>query len=225
MRPLQKKAMGFILVDSERGTLPISLTEALERYTPKLGAGFSFDTEKGWADDIRHAAIRCLFGNGLVRGGAVDFDEKTDALTNWKTDVYTLTEAGNLEIEHGGNSRLIEERKKSSEKTKIFGDGAECVYVYTDSILDRAKFPCCKIGRHVSSDIGAVLGRIFQQYRTGNPGIPILRYIIRTNDAVSLEGFLHRQFDKERILGGTGTEWFEVSFEKVENPALEYLRK
>ncbi|MCA0042412.1 GIY-YIG nuclease family protein [Celeribacter litoreus] len=223
MRPLQRQALQLILADAELGNLPSSRSEAFARYSSKMGPGFSFDTRKGWAGDIRHAAIICLLEHGLIRGGALDYDEVADALTNWITDVQALTDAGNLEIEHGGNSRLIEERKISSANTKFFGEGSECVYVYTDSILDRANFPCCKIGRHVSDDIGAVLGRVFGQYGTGNPGIPILRYIMRTNDAASLEIYLHRHFDRPRLRGGTGTEWFELLYTEVKGPALEHL--
>lgn len=216
MRPLQRKLAQRIIQDVAAKNPPVSLADATARYFSHLGPARYFDTGQGWHGEIRDAALVCLFKNGFVKAGAVKCENKADQLSDWVDDPDELMEAANLEITFGGNTRLLEVRRASSKDVKVLGQGLGCVYVYTDSLLSELNYSCCKIGRHNSAEKSAVLGRIFSQYGTGNPGVPELRYIFRTRDPARLEAELHKCFDNVRITGVAGTEWFRCGFSEVE---------
>lgn len=220
MRPLQREAAEILIQDVLMGSPPLSITDALAKYSDQLGASKLFDNQKGWAGDIREAAIFCLIQNGFVKAQAVKISKEDGLLTDWLTDEEKLFDAAALEYEYGGNTRLIKVRKRSSAQAKFVGAGEQSVYVYTDSVLDSYGAILCKIGKHNSSEKSSVLGRIFSQYGTGNPGHPVLRLVVRTENAAKLEAVLHRKFAAERVRDVPGTEWFEMDPAQVEAFAM-----
>lgn len=215
MRPLQREVAERLIPEVSAGRAPASLRDIQQRYLSFLGAPFYFDNGKGWRGEIREAAIDCLIKNGFAKAHTVKANWETRELSDWTLNKADLQEAANLEILFGGNVRLSEARRAAFEAVRVEGEGDEFVYVYTDSLLSELNYDCCKIGRHNSSEKSAVLGRVFEQYGTGNPGTPELRLILCTNDAVSLEADLHKHFDSVRIHGVAGTEWFRCHYAKV----------
>jgi hypothetical protein len=222
MRPFQRKAAELIINDVVNGNPPRSLSDAYARYFERMGAGFHFDTGKSWAGDIRQAAIFTLFENGFRKGKVVKISEDGN-LQNWSLDRFALDLAARIEIEWGGNISHFEKTQHLGSMARIFGKGDRAVYIYTDSLLDAHSLPYCKIGRHNKAGLGEVYSRVLQQYGTGNPSVPILRYLLRTNNDVALEKQLHDAFAARRIRNGIGTEWFEVCHEEVKDMALSVI--
>lgn len=214
MRPYQRNLASLLVEDAAYGRLPTSVSDAISIYADRMGEPFSFDTGKGWADDIRSAAAWTLFRNGFVKGRVVKMTED-GTLSDWTANRMELEAAAAIEIEFGGNLALSVRAKDIVEKAIIIGSGPRAVYVYTDSRLDALGDNCTKIGRHHLSGSGEVLMRVLGQYSTGNPGYPVLRVIARTDHDVALETKLHRRFREHHISGGFGTEWFSVSSDDV----------
>ena len=222
IRPYQRRVAPMLIEDVARGDMPSSVVEAVSRYADRMGEAVPFDTGTGWAGDLREAAIWTLLSNGFAKGKVVSLS-KDGALSSWSTDQIALEAAALIEIEFGGNRALSEHAKEVVGQTMILGAGPRAVYVYTDSRLDRLGDSCTKIGRHHRSGSGEVLQRVLQQYSTGNPGLPVLRAIARTEDDVALETALHRRFGASRITQGFGAEWFEVPYEAVVAAIKEHM--
>lgn len=214
MRPYQRRLATVLIDDVVEGNAPSSIHEAIVRYADTIGEPVSFDTGKGWADDIRSAAVWTLCSNGFAKGGVVRL-KPDGSLSSWSSDRMELEAAAAIEIEFGGNRALSERAKDIVRDVRVMGSGPRAVYVYTDSRLDALGDSCTKIGRHHFSGGGEVLRRILEQYSTGNPGLPVLRVIARTQTDVALEAFLHRTFRERQIVGGFGKEWFAVRYEEV----------
>lgn len=212
MRPLQNILADLIVLDVAGGNAPGSIADAIDRYCDKIGDACHFETNRDWSGDIRHAALHTLLVNGFAKGGVVRIDG--DSLSWTTRDADTLHRAAQIETMFGGNRARRDSTLESLNGVRTYGEGSRAVYVYTDSVLDRSNLTFCKIGRHHFAEPGMVLARIVQQYRTGNPSFPILRYIFRTNDDAGLEGALHQCFNEWRV-DGTGSEWFEMPYETV----------
>ncbi|MFY2823042.1 GIY-YIG nuclease family protein [Ruegeria sp. MALMAid1280] len=215
MRPYQRKAADLIIADVVAGHSPCSVHEAQARYRDQLGEAIWIDNGKGWEGDIRDTSIYCLIKNGFAKAKTVKLCRETGLLTEWSSDRDRLTAAAKLEYEHGGNLRQTQLRERMLEDCKVFGQGKQAVYLYTDNLLEDLGFKCTKIGRHLSNELGSVADRVLSQYGTGSAGYPVLRYIVRTNDSVALETSLHRSFNKLRLKGAVGTEWFRADVEEV----------
>lgn len=222
MRPYQKRLLALLADDIVSGNPPASVEDAIAKYADLMGQPFTFDTGKGWADDIRSAAAWTLFRNGLAKGKVVKVADD-GGLSCWATNPMEIEAAAAIEIEFGGNRSLSDRAKNIVANATVIGEGARAVYVYTDSRLDSLGDCCTKIGRHHMSGSGEVLSRILGQYSTGNPGYPVLRVIARTDSDVALETFLHRKFRDQNVSGGFGSEWFEVSHEEVVLAISEFL--
>lgn len=212
----------MLIEDVARGDMPGSVAEVVTRYADRMGEAVAFDTGAGWAGDLREAAIWTLLANGFAKGKVVRLT-KDRMLSSWSTDQIALEAAALIEIEFGGNRSLSEHAKEVVGQTMTIGAGTRAVYVYTDSRLDRLGDSCTKIGRHHRSGSGEVLQRVLQQYSTGNPGLPVLRAIARTEDDVALETALHRRFGASRITESIGAEWFEVPYAEVIAAIKEHL--
>ena len=222
IRPFQRTVASMLIEDVARGDMPGSVLETVNRYAERLGEAVPFDTGTGWAGDLREAAIWTLLSNGFAKGKVVSLS-KDGTLSSWSTDQIALEAAALIEIEFGGNRALSEHAKDVVSQTTTLGAGSRAVYVYTDSRLDRLGDSCTKIGRHHRSGSGEVLQRVLQQYSTGNPGLPVLRAIARTENDVALETALHRRFGASRIKEGFGAEWFEVPYEDVISAIKEHM--
>lgn len=222
IRPYQRKVARMLIEDVARGDMPGSVAEVVTRYADRMGEAVAFDTGAGWAGDLREAAIWTLLANGFAKGKVVRLT-KDRMLSSWSTDQIALEAAALIEIEFGGNRSLSEHAKEVVGQTMTIGAGTRAVYVYTDSRLDRLGDSCTKIGRHHRSGSGEVLQRVLQQYSTGNPGLPVLRAIARTEDDVALETALHRRFGASRITESIGAEWFEVPYAEVIAAIKEHL--
>ncbi len=230
MRPYQRIAAQRIIEDVLAGNQPSSILEAIARYKKgmDIGEDHAFDDGNGWNGDIRETAIWCLISNGFCKGGVVT--ESAGILSQWSSDLAKLENAARIEIEFGGRLALSRRSKKMLADLQILGekDAPKAVYVYTDSRLENLEDTCTKIGRHDHSGRGEVLARIISQYSAGNPGMPLLKYIFRTHDAVRLESELHQIFRSERI--GTdnsfGAEWFGVTPQEICDAAskLDWLQ-
>ncbi|MPQ95332.1 GIY-YIG nuclease family protein [Thioclava sp. JE_KL1] len=215
MRPLQKIAGELFIRDAREGNLPLTVSEAKQRYRSELGEGFNFDTGEDWADDIRDASIFCLIKYGFHKAKAVKLSSNFEDLSEWSSEVNLIEFGARLEYEFESNLRQCQIFEEMVATCSVHGTGGEAVYTYSDSLLDSLGHPCTKIGRHLSSSIGSVAARVVAQYGTGSPGKPVLRDIFRTDDAVKLETDLHRAFRGQKISGSFGTEWFEVEHSAV----------
>jgi len=215
MRPFQREAANMMIKDILDGSPPTSISEAQDRYRDRLGNGFSVDNGKGWKADIRDTSVECLIKYGFAKGGAVKLSRRDGCLRQWTGDEETLIYAAELETEYGSNFRQVKFRDQMCEHCETLGSGSEAVYVYTDSRLDHLNDTCCKIGRHESCEMSSVVSRILDQYGTGNAGLPVLRYVIRTDDPTKLETELHREFKTSHLEGAMGTEWFGVDYKVV----------
>ncbi len=227
VRPLQKKVAPLIIDDAIAGRPPISVDCACQRYREALSGlvpsnARQYDAGPSAKGDIRELAIEWLIWNGFAKDKTVNLDDSGN-LTNWIRDRNALEAAADLEIEHGSNRSWAELAKEMRKTCTVHGTGPRSVYVYTDSRLDRLGDKCTKIGRHHHSGIGDVAGRVAQQYATGNPGVPVLRFLFAVENDAALETYLHRHFKKNRIKDGVGKEWFEVSADEVAAAAQEYL--
>lgn len=209
MRPFQREAAIMMIKDILDGSPPTSISEAQSRYCCMLGNGFRVDNGKGWKDDIRDTSVECLIKYGFAKGGAVNIS-RDGSLSLWTGDEEILKYAAELETEYGSNLRQVKFHKTMCKDCETFGSGSQAVYVYTDSRLDHLNDKSCKIGRHESCEMSSVVSRILDQYGTGNAGLPVLRYVIRTDDATKLETELHREFKTSHLEGAMGTEWFGV---------------
>ncbi|MCL6285793.1 GIY-YIG nuclease family protein, partial [Ruegeria sp. 2012CJ41-6] len=216
MRPIQRKAAALLISDVLANTPPSSVIEAQGRYREQLGEGGLVDDGRGWRDDIRDTSVFCLLRNGFAKGKAVTLHKSDQTLTGWSADEASLRQAAALETEYGGNLRQLKIRMAMVRDFETIGQGLEAVYVYTDSRLDQAGYACCKIGRHDSSDVNSVATRILEQYGTGSAGLPVLRYLLKTDDATALETKLHRLFSKHRLKDAFGTEWFGMNYRDIE---------
>lgn len=221
MRPYQRKLAVWISDDVLRNDPPISYDDASSRYIDRLGEPRPFNTKSEWKGDIREAALWTLIHHGFAKFGAVKANQ--NKFHDWVRDEATLATAAALEIEFGSNTGHLNLAPKIGPETVIFGEGPKCVYVYVDSRLYALGDKAAKIGRHDRSGQGEVIGRILQQYRTGNPGYPVLKYIFRTFNATSLEKHLHNKFRENQVHDGIGKEWFEVDLREICDAALEFL--
>ncbi len=228
VRPLQRIVAPLIIEDVIAGQPPSFVKVACKHYSEALSGRVpsnarQYDAGPSARGDIRELAIEWLLLNGFAKGKAVKFDG-ANTLTNWTSDRDALEVAADLEIEHGSNrswAKLAEETGKTCE---VRGAGPRAVYLYTDSRLDQLGDKCTKIGRHHHSGIGDVAGRVAQQYATGNPGMPVLRFLFAVENDAALETYLHRHFKDHHVKNGVGKEWFEVTAEEVAAAAQEYLK-
>ena len=217
MRPIQRRVAKMIIEDVLNRQPPDSIRDAQNRYRVRLGEGFLVDNGKGWKDDIRDTSVWCLIKNGFAKAGVVQLKPSCEVgtLSQWIAVEEQLRKAAELETEWGSNRRQVEFGDLIREHCVVLGVGNESVYVYTDSRLDQLGDISCKIGRHESSDMSSVIGRVLDQFGTGNAGLPKLRYLIQTKDAIALETALHRAFSSARIRNAMGTEWFEIDYQLV----------
>lgn len=221
MRPYQRVLSRLIIDDAVSGTAPSSVEEAIERYTEQMGKPFLF-VAGDWSGDIREAAIWTLLRNGFAKGKMVKMTAD-GRLFAWSGDRIDLEAASAIETEYGGNGALSARARDIVSQLKVVGAGSKAVYVYTDSRLDALGDHCTKIGRHHLSGGGEVLRRVLSQYSTGNPGLPVLRVIAKTDADVALESYLHKNFANDRIVGGFGTEWFAVPHHAVFTAIVDFF--
>ncbi|MFX0544016.1 GIY-YIG nuclease family protein [Roseovarius sp. S1116L3] len=215
MRPFQREAAQLIVHDVVNGSPPATIKEAQDRYRDRLGEGFSIDNGKGWRDDIRDTSVHLLIKNGFAKACVVTLRREDGRLSDWSRDRDLLNSAAKLEFESGGNRNVAAYLAGLRENCRVYGNGGEAVYVYTDSRLDETGSSYCKIGRHLTCEIGAVAVRVLSQYGTGSAGVPVLRYVFRTDDAVALETRLHHFFSSEHAKDAFGDEWFKTDHTKV----------
>ncbi len=211
MRPLQRQAAPLVIADVVSGNGPSSIPQAVDRYAPMLGEPYVF-VAGVWQDDLRSAAVRCLIRYGFAKAGAVR--RRGEELCDWTLDLTELEVAASLETELGGNLTHATEIRRMVQEVVILGQGPEATYLYTDSVLDALGGVYVKIGKHVASDPASVAYRVLMQYGTGNPGRPVLRYILRCENAHRLEQTLHGYF-AGKSSDGIGREWFAVAVEDV----------
>lgn len=215
MRLFQREVAVMMIEDILSNQPPTSISEAQDRYRDRLGEGFWVDNGKGWKADIRDTSVECLIKYGFAKEKTVVLSRRDGQLTKWIRDKEKLSKAAELETEYGSNKRQVEFRDEMCKHCETLGAGREAVYVYTDSRLDQLNDKSCKIGRHESSEMSSVVSRVLDQYGTGNAGLPVLRYVIKTQCAKTLETDLHREFAKSKLVGAMGTEWFEIDYKVV----------
>lgn len=101
-----------------------------------------------------------------------------------------------------------EDDDSSCQPLVTYGEGLESVYLYHYPQYEaKGAFPC-KIGM----TRGSAVGRIRSQQSTAMPEMPVVDWVIKVDDALLVEKFLHSALalQGKKKEGSPGSEWFVI---------------
>ncbi|MPN11088.1 hypothetical protein SDC9_158389 [bioreactor metagenome] len=187
-------------------------------------------------DDIVKIILEHHISNGGLRPEAKDFPRSVKkALSNMQKKGDTINKSyGFWEIHK--NEAPIQTKENTIKETpidqipthNIYGKGDNAIYFYylpsykTLAQVQGKNTWRCKIGRTDRDP----LSRILSQSSTALPEIPIVEFIVKTENASILETMIHSilTIRNKHIKDSPGIEWFDTNPEEVLD-IIKYARK
>lgn len=189
-------------------------------------------------DEIVNAVLNYHKENGGLLPEAKDFPRSVKrALENLSKKGWTSNRSHGYWEVHKENLPVIKENDVQEEdpiveevvpEHAVYGNGSSAVYIYYFdnykrlALLQNKRTWPCKIGR---SDRDPLI-RVLSQVSTALPEVPIIEYIIKTNEASLLESMLHStlKLRGKQIENSPGSEWFDTNPEEVIE-LIEFVNK